>query len=512
MSPHSNPETTAHPPPFQSFCEKLPERFPSTGISVLIAGGGVAGLLAALECWRKGHNVRIVERSPSRLLSGDGFTIGPSALLALDKWPEMSKENERISYESWMSWHKITGEMIKHPAPFQLNPSKAHGSDTKTPTVYRHSRPKMHQMLSDQLDRVGLAVEYGKRVLDYYEDSSSGKAGILLDGGEKLEADVVVAADGVGSKSSRIVLGQEVRARPTGFSIYRAAYPLDETRTYPILDENFPLMEKNTASSQLWMGDGVHSVFGRTTNEMSWYLTYPVNQNNPTRFCGRIYINISLKDHGNGAESWSNLVDPDTVLQTTATIKGWPDFANRLIKETPKDRIHDYKLMWREPQPCWASPSGRVIQIGDAAHTFFPSSGNGATQGMEDAVSLAACLQLGGKDNVHWATRVHNKLRVERVHCLQLLGVLNHEMRGVSADAQPSQAKPVGLLGSWIWNHNPEQYAIDNYENALACLTDARPFSNTNTPPGYVYQSWTIDSILEARKMGKEFVLEGDWE
>ncbi|PLB33951.1 uncharacterized protein BDW47DRAFT_113132 [Aspergillus candidus] len=48
----------------------LPERLPQTGISVLIVGGGVAGLLAALECWRKGHDVRILEKSLSRTLSG----------------------------------------------------------------------------------------------------------------------------------------------------------------------------------------------------------------------------------------------------------------------------------------------------------------------------------------------------------------------------------------------------------------------------------------------------------
>jgi 2-polyprenyl-6-methoxyphenol hydroxylase-like FAD-dependent oxidoreductase len=96
----------------------------------------------------------------------------------------------------------------------------------------------------------------------------------------------------------------------------------------------------------------------------------------------------------------------------TATIPGWPEVADRVIKRTPLDRLHDFKLMWREPQPCWASPNGRVVQIGDAAHTFLPSSGSGATQGIEDAVSIAACLGLAGKDNVPWASKVHSKLRL----------------------------------------------------------------------------------------------------
>ena len=50
---------------------RLPERSSPSGISVLIVGAGVAGLMACLECWRNGHEVRIIEKSPSRLLSGN---------------------------------------------------------------------------------------------------------------------------------------------------------------------------------------------------------------------------------------------------------------------------------------------------------------------------------------------------------------------------------------------------------------------------------------------------------
>lgn len=187
---------------------------------------------------------------------GDGFTIGTSAIRALQKWPEMAEENERISYEPWTSWHKITGEMISGPKPFELNPSGGTAGDqnTQSPRIYRHSRPRMHKMLSDQIERIGITVEYGKRVAKYYEDLGCSTAGVILESGERLEADVIIAADGIGSTSSLITLGHAVRARPTGFSIYRASCPIGETLTDPVFEEKFPILENDRPSAQLWMG------------------------------------------------------------------------------------------------------------------------------------------------------------------------------------------------------------------------------------------------------------------
>lgn len=102
--------------------------------------------------------------------------------------------------------------------------------------------------------------------------------------------------------------------------------------------------------------------------------------------------------------------------------------------------------------------------------------------------------------------------RFERVTCLQKLGVINHESRHRSADANPSQAKPIGLTAAWIWQHDPERYAIDNYKAALAHLADGTPFQNTNTPPGYVHRPWTIDGLLRSKENGQELKLEEDWE
>jgi 2-polyprenyl-6-methoxyphenol hydroxylase-like FAD-dependent oxidoreductase len=82
-----------------------------------------------------------------------------------------------------------------------------------------------------------------------------------------------------------------------------------------------------------------------------------------------------------------------------------------LINATPNRTVVKWKIMWRDPVPQWASPEGRVIQIGDAAHSFIPTSASGATMALEDAYSLAACLQLGGRENVGLAVKVHNELR-----------------------------------------------------------------------------------------------------
>ncbi len=110
-------------------------------------------------------------------------------------------------------------------------------------------------------------------------------------------------------------------------------------------------------------------------------------------------------------ESWSQTVDVSKVLEITSKIPGFPEIANRLIRTTPKGGIVDWEIMWRDPRENWISSLGRVVQVGDSAHTFLPSSGSGATQAMEDAISLATCLQIGGKSNIALASKIHNTLR-----------------------------------------------------------------------------------------------------
>lgn len=106
----------------------------------------------------------------------------------------------------------------------------------------------------------------------------------------------------------------------------------------------------------------------------------------------------------------------------------WAPIFKELVKCTPPKTIVNFELLWRDPQPSWTSPKARVIQIGDSAHSYLPASSNGATQAIEDAVSLASCLQLGGKDNIPEAVRSHIRFRFIRNACAQKLGFSNAEL------------------------------------------------------------------------------------
>lgn len=78
----------------------------------------------------------------------------------------------------------------------------------------------------------------------------------------------------------------------------------------------------------------------------------------------------------------------------------WAPFYREIVKAVPENKVLLWRLMYRDPQPNYSSPCGRVVQIGDAAHPFLPTSGTGAGIALEDGCSLAACLQLAGKQNI----------------------------------------------------------------------------------------------------------------
>lgn len=226
---------------------------------------------------------------------------------------------------------------------------------------------------------------------------------------------------------------------------------------------------------------------------------------------------ITHPDHGTAEESWSNRIDAEHVLKFTSTVPGWPKVANQVIKATPSGELIDWELMWRDPQPKWTSPAGYVVQLGDAAHTFLPSSGNVATQAIEDAISLAACISTAAADKtnspqntISAATRVHNLLRFERVSFLQAMGMARSRTR-IQAEGSTKLKEPP-MPGSWLWEHDAEAYVEEKFEKARQHLEDqTKPFQNTNWPKDVKNIPWTIDGLVKSLEKGERTIFDGDW-
>jgi hypothetical protein len=107
---------------------------------------------------------------------------------------------------------------------------------------------------------------------------------------------------------------------------------------------------------------------------------------------------------------------------------------------------------------------------------------------------------------------VHNLLRFERVSCLQAFGVVNRSKHSSGAKNGTDPKKNMVHVGRWMLEHDPNQYAKENYAAALDHLRSGTPFRNTNIPPGLQYKTWTIDSLLDAQGRGETTILDGDWD
>jgi 2-polyprenyl-6-methoxyphenol hydroxylase-like FAD-dependent oxidoreductase len=229
----------------------------------------------------------------------------------------------------------------------------------------------------------GVKVRFGERITEFFQTDDG--AGIISNG-NRIIADLVVGADGVHSKARNFVTGTIDKPVSSGFAIYRAWFPLDILSNNP-MTENYV---HGGDSMNAWIGADVHCfvTVNKSLDSVSYVLTH--------------------KDDYTVEESWSF---PGRVEDILKVVEGWDPVLLAILAATPSDRLIDWKLLWRDPLKKWVSQKGRVALSGDAAHPFLPSSGNGASQAIEDSATIATALRLAGKQNVKLALKAYETLR-----------------------------------------------------------------------------------------------------
>jgi 2-polyprenyl-6-methoxyphenol hydroxylase-like FAD-dependent oxidoreductase len=173
---------------------------------------------------------------------------------------------------------------------------------------------------------------------------------------------------------------------------------------------------------------------------------------------------LTHRDEHDIDESWSF---PGDLKDVKKVLDGWDPLCWKIVSKTPEDKLVDWKLVYRDPLPNWVSGygtapgHGRICLLGDAAHPFLPTSAQGATQALEDGVTLAVLLRQAGKDNVRGALRAYQDVRYERVKAVQKTGETTRDMWH-NTDWEKVKKDPTTIQfprEDWVFKHDAEKHA-----------------------------------------------------
>lgn len=190
---------------------------------------------------------------------------------------------------------------------------------------------------------------------------------------------------------------------------------------------------------------------------------------------------MTHKDNADIDEDWQFPGDKEEVKRN---LQGWDPVVHDIVEATPPDRLVDYKLVFRDPLPTFISPKARIALIGDAAHPFLPTSIQGASQSMEDGVTLAITLEKSGKDKVPRAIRAYEAIRYERVHRAQMTGVTTREQwHKADWDQIWKDVKSLHLKReAWLLDFDAETHAYEVVDEVLGKLDQGLIPPKNNVP------------------------------
>jgi len=337
-------------------------------LPVIVAGGGIGGLSAALALVRQGFSVKVLEQAPQIGEIGAGIQLGPNAFHAFDALGIGEKARSRAVYTDEMVMHDaIDGALIG-----RIPTGAAFRQRFGNPYAVIH-RVDVHLSLLEGAQETG-RVEFltSTRVERVEQDADS--VTVYDQHGNAHRGVALIGADGVKSAVREQFVGDP--ARVTGHVVYRAV----------IEKKDFPLdLQWNAAS--IWVGPHCHLVH------------YPLR--------GGEQYNVVVTFHSREQEVWG--VTDGSAEEVQSYFQDICPQARQLI-DLPK-RWRRWATADRDPIAQWSF--GRVTLLGDAAHPTTQYLAQGACMAMEDGVTLGQALLVNNNDFIK-AFDLYQRSRVSR--------------------------------------------------------------------------------------------------
>ncbi|RAH66039.1 putative monooxygenase [Aspergillus aculeatinus CBS 121060] len=372
---------------------------------IIIVGGGIAGLAAAIALRAPRREILILEQSPLHREIGATISLQPNASRIVEaQWGLAAALRARgAMVDSAFEVYDLSGQ-LQTRVPLRTR-------DTYGAERMIYHRADLHEALKQRATGGdgggdypgdGVRIRTGCRVRAV--DCERGT--VQLETGEVVGAHLVVGADGIKSLVRRAVLAEDAQegegegeARPTGLCAYRMMIPtaalLREPAFAAVVDPREP-------KTTMVVGGDRRLVMG------------------PARE-GSIYGVVALvpdeRMHESSRDtSWTTEGDRGKMLQTFADFPAWAQTPLRLAEEVGLWQLRDL-----DPLRTWCK--GRVILIGDAAHAMLPTQGQGASQAVEDAEALGAFFEgfeeAGSGEEVGRVLQKVFECRFERASTIQ---------------------------------------------------------------------------------------------
>lgn len=319
---------------------------------VVVGGGGIGGLAAALACAQQGVPVQLLERAAQLSEVGAGIQIGPNVTRIVQAWGLGDALAQVAAFpERLQARDAQTGQVL---GTLRLGERAQALYGAPYATIHRAD---LQGLLHTAAQAAGVDVRLGQTVKGW-QDTADGLEIATADG-LRLQADALIGADGVWSAVRQLLLG-DAPARFTGHLAYRALVAQADLPAHLRTDE-----------VTVWMGPRLHVVH------------YPVRSGQ--------WLNVVAIVHGDQpaqAEAWDAAAHTQALMQAMGAVGR--DLHERLAS-VPAWRqwaLHD-----REPlSAAGQMAQGRVALLGDAAHPMRPYLAQGAGMAIEDAQVLGQCL------------------------------------------------------------------------------------------------------------------------
>src|SRR5687767_245556 len=315
---------------------------------LIIAGGGIGGLAAALALARKGFRSVVLEQAQQFGEIGAGIQIAPNAWHALDALGVGGLvKKEAVFIERMLMFDGVSGEQIID-IPLDERFARRFGN----PYAVTH-RADIHGSLLEGCKAVPELIELRTSTRVTRFDTDRNGVVVYTASGSPMRGTALVGADGARSVVRDAIVGDALPAS-TIHKCYRAVLDIDQVPG-----------ELRFAAATLWAAHNTHIVH------------YPLR--------GWKLFNLVATSIGKPiSEGHNEVATPEEVL---------PQFAHYCEKplklmRTPKSFTR-WILRYRDPVDNWIR--GPVALLGDAAHLMLQYMAQGAAMAMEDAVCLGVC-------------------------------------------------------------------------------------------------------------------------